>query len=193
MTTIAYLDCIGGLAGDMLLAALLDAGAPHDVLHDAVRRLGLGDVKVEVSRTERHGIAATHVEVIEEAAPAERRAQVLIDAVARADLAPQVEADALDALDRLIGAESTIHSMPGDDLVLHEAGGSDTLIDIVGAFALLDALGQALNTATAQLWNTDQGSHFTGLQLTTQLEAAGVRISMDGKGRAHNNIFTECL
>jgi len=141
MTTIAYLDCIGGLAGDMLLAALLDAGAPHDVLHDAVRGLGLGDVKVEVSRTERHGIAATHVEVIEEAAPAERRAQVLIDAVARADLAPQVAADALDALDRLIGAESTIHSIPGDDLVLHEAGGSDTLIDIVGAFALLDALG----------------------------------------------------
>ena len=145
MTTIAYLDCIGGLAGDMLLAALLDAGAPHDVLHDAVRGLGLGDVKVEISRTERHGIAATHVDVIEEAAPAERRAQVLIDAVARADLAPQVAADALDALDRLIGAESTIHSIPGDDLVLHEAGGSDTLIDIVGAFALLEpgpAIGQ---------------------------------------------------
>ena len=46
MTTIAYLDCIGGLAGDMLLAALLDAGSPHEVLHDAVRALGLGDVKV---------------------------------------------------------------------------------------------------------------------------------------------------
>jgi pyridinium-3,5-bisthiocarboxylic acid mononucleotide nickel chelatase len=141
MTTIAYLDCIGGLAGDMLLAALLDAGAPHEVLHDAVRALGLDDVKVEVSRTERHGIAATHVEVIEDAAPAERRAGALIEAVARADLAPQVAAAALDALDRLIRAESTIHSVTSDDLVVHEAGGSDTLIDIVGVFALLDALG----------------------------------------------------
>jgi len=141
MTTIAYLDCVGGLAGDMLLAALLDAGASHDVLHDAVRALGLGDVKVEVSRTERHGIAATHVEVIEDVAPAERRAGALIEAVARADLAPHVAEAALDALDRLIRAESTIHRVTSDDLVVHEAGGSDTLIDIVGAFALLDALG----------------------------------------------------
>jgi uncharacterized protein (TIGR00299 family) protein len=141
MTTIAYLDCVGGLSGDMLLASLLDAGASHDVLHDAVRALGLGDVKVEVSRTERHGIAATHVEVVEDAAPAERRAGALIEAVARADLAPQVAAAALEALDRLIRAESTIHSVTSDDLVVHEAGGSDTLIDIVGAFASLHALG----------------------------------------------------
>jgi len=141
MTTIAYLDCIGGLAGDMLLAALLDAGSPHEVLHDAVRALGLGDVKVEVSRTERHGIAAAHVEVIDDAAIAERRAGALIEAVARADLAPRVASTALDALDRLIRAESTIHGVSRDDLVVHEVGGSDTLIDIVGAFALFDALG----------------------------------------------------
>ena len=81
-----------------------------------------------------------HVEVIEDA-PAERRAGALIEAVARADLAPRVAAAALDALERLIRAESTIHGVPSDDLVVHETGGSDTLIDIVGAFALLDALG----------------------------------------------------
>src|SRR5207247_501279 len=81
---------IGGLAGDMPLAARLDAGAPHEVRHDAVRALGLGDVKVEVSRTERHGIAAAHVEVIDDAAIAERRAGALIEAVARADLASRV-------------------------------------------------------------------------------------------------------
>jgi putative transposase len=53
---------------------------------------------------------------------------------------------------------------------------------------VLQAVGQALQTATPQIWNTDQGSQFTSPQLTTQLEAAGVRISMDGKGRAHDNI-----
>ena len=58
---------------------------------------------------------------------------------------------------------------------------------------VLDALGQALGIATPQIWNTDQGSQFTSPQLTSQLEAAGVAISMDGKGRAHDNIFTERL
>jgi putative transposase len=58
---------------------------------------------------------------------------------------------------------------------------------------VLDALGQALGSATPEIWNTDQGSQFTSPQLTSQLEAAGVAISMDGKGRAHDNIFTERL
>lgn len=58
---------------------------------------------------------------------------------------------------------------------------------------VLDALGQALRIATPEIWNTDQGSQFTSPQLISQLEAAGVRISMDGKGRAHDNIFTERL
>lgn len=56
---------------------------------------------------------------------------------------------------------------------------------------VLDAVRQALGTATPAIWNTDQGSHFTSPQLTGLLEAAGARISMDGKGRAHDNIFTE--
>lgn len=58
---------------------------------------------------------------------------------------------------------------------------------------VLEALGQALRSATPQIWNTDQGSQFTSPQLISQLEAAGVAISMDGKGRAHDNIFTERL
>jgi uncharacterized protein (DUF111 family) len=58
MRRVAYLDCVGGVAGDMLLAALLDAGAPQDALHDAVRALGFADVKVEVEPVRRHGVAA---------------------------------------------------------------------------------------------------------------------------------------
>ena len=58
---------------------------------------------------------------------------------------------------------------------------------------VLDAVNQALCIATPQIWNTDQGSQFTSPQLTTHLESAGARISMDGKGRAHDNSFTERL
>jgi putative transposase len=56
---------------------------------------------------------------------------------------------------------------------------------------VLDAAGSALKEATPSIWNSDQGSHFTSPQLTSVLETAGARISMDGKGRALDNIFTE--
>lgn len=58
---------------------------------------------------------------------------------------------------------------------------------------VLDAVQQALALATPQIWNSDQGSHFTSPQYTQVLLAAGVQISMDGKGRALDNIFTERL
>jgi putative transposase len=58
---------------------------------------------------------------------------------------------------------------------------------------VLDAVGSALKEATPSIWNSDQGSHFTSPQLTSLLETAGARISMDGKGRALDNIFTERL
>ncbi len=141
MTCLAYLDCAGGLAGDMLLGALLDAGAPQEALHEVVRALGYADVKVEVERVHRHGIAATLVRVIEEGRTPDRRAGELLDLVGSADLAPRIRDHALDALRRLTAAESRIHDVPQHDLVLHEVGGADTLIDVVGAFALLDALG----------------------------------------------------
>ena len=58
---------------------------------------------------------------------------------------------------------------------------------------VLAAITQARTSATPSIWNTDQGSHFTSPQVTEPLLAAGVQISMDGKGRATDNIFTERL
>ena len=56
---------------------------------------------------------------------------------------------------------------------------------------VLAAIAQARRVATPDIWNTDQGSHFTSPQVTQPLAAAGIRISMDGKGRALDNIFSE--
>jgi putative transposase len=56
---------------------------------------------------------------------------------------------------------------------------------------VLDAIAQAWAIALPAIWNTDQGSHFTSPQVTQPLLEAGIQISMDGKGRARDNIFTE--
>lgn len=58
---------------------------------------------------------------------------------------------------------------------------------------VLRAVKRALAQATPQIWNSDQGSHFTSAQYREALLAAGVQISMDGKRRALDNIFVERL
>lgn len=56
---------------------------------------------------------------------------------------------------------------------------------------VLNAVDRALEQATPTIWNSDQGSHFTSPKYLDRLLSAGVRISMDGRGRAVDNIFTE--
>ena len=58
---------------------------------------------------------------------------------------------------------------------------------------VLAAVDQALSQTNPVIWNSDQGSHFTSPQYIDRLKQADVRISMDGKGRAIDNIFTERL
>ena len=58
---------------------------------------------------------------------------------------------------------------------------------------VLTTADRALSQATPTIWNSDQGSHFTSPQYLERLLAAGVQISMDGRGRAADNIFTERL
>lgn len=58
---------------------------------------------------------------------------------------------------------------------------------------VLTAVERALQQATPTIWNSDQGSHFTSPQYLNRLLSANVQISMDGRGRAVDNIFTERL
>jgi putative transposase len=58
---------------------------------------------------------------------------------------------------------------------------------------VLAAVDNALFQATPEIWNSDQGSHFTSPRYLERLQSAGAQISMDGRGRARDNIFTERL
>ena len=137
-----FVDPVGGAAGDMLLAAFLDAGAPRAVLDAAVDALGLPGVRIDAEPVQRGGIRALHVDVrtrarTHERPAAEVRARIegaraLDDAIRRRRLA---------VLDRLIAAEASVHGVALEEVVLHELGGDDTLIDVCGVVALLDALG----------------------------------------------------
>lgn len=140
MTTL-YLDCIGGLAGDMLLAALLDAGAPGDDLAGVPERLALGPVEIRVTRTSRHGIAATHVDVVAASEQPHRTWRAMRERIEAADLPGRARERALATLAALARAEAHVHGVPVDDVHFHEIGGVDTLVDVCGAALLLEVLG----------------------------------------------------
>jgi putative transposase len=57
----------------------------------------------------------------------------------------------------------------------------------------LEALNDALSRAQPEIFNSDQGAQFTSLDFTSRLESAGIRVSMDGRGRALDNVFIERL
>lgn len=139
--TIAYFDCFAGISGDMTLGALVDAGADPAVLDAAVEALGLGgEVRVIARREERGHLGGTRV-AVEIAGRRERTFPQLEEGVMLLDAPDGVRDRALRALRLLGAAESELHATPLADLHLHELGGADTLVDLVGAFWLLESLG----------------------------------------------------
>ena len=138
--TIAYFDCFSGISGDMTLGALLDCGADRAVLDSAVEALGLQDeVAIEVGHETRGHAGGTRV-IVRTADRIERTVPALRGLVEDADVPDPVKKFARDAINRLARAEASIHGVAEQDAHLHELGGADTLVDIVGAFWLLHAL-----------------------------------------------------
>ena len=137
---ICWINPFTGLAGDMLLGALLDAGAPLDAVRAAITATGLTGWELTCERTVSHGLSATRVLVDVRDQATERRAA---DLIALASLsAPQPVADfAVRALTAIAATEAALHDADPHAVHLHELGGHDTLIDIIGTAAALHALG----------------------------------------------------
>jgi uncharacterized protein (TIGR00299 family) protein len=141
VSRLAYLDCVGGLAGDMLLAALLDAGADLESLRNVPGALGIDGVEIAVERVERQGIGALHLGIVAPDDASSRDYREIRGLVEAADLPERVRARSLDTFRRLAEVEGRIHGVAPDDVHFHELGSLDTLVDVCGAYVLLDELG----------------------------------------------------
>lgn len=145
MTTL-LLEPVGGLAGDMLLAALLDLDDPRFTLDDLrglVERLLPGEAQLEVETVWRGGLSgrALTVRTAESGTTPHRGLRDLLALVHSAGLPSRVGLRIESALTALAEAEGRVHGCSPEEVHFHEVGAVDTLVDLAGAALALDALG----------------------------------------------------
>lgn len=138
---VLFLDAPSGLAGDMIVGALVDLGVPESVVLDAIAKLGLTGFHVHFGGREQSGIVATKFDVHVDAPQPERTFKSVRSTILESDLPLKVKDRALLVFEKLGRAEAKVHRMPIDDVHFHEVGAVDALCDIVGAAAALEYLG----------------------------------------------------
>lgn len=150
MSTLLWVDASAGVAGDMLLAALVDAGADLEVVRRAVEAVVPGEVGLDVERVTRAGIAAAHLSVTPTVQHEHHRPWRELSALIRgADLAEPVRDLAHRAFEVLARAEGGVHGIPEEDVHFHEVGAWDSVADVVGVSAAVHDLRVTGVSATA--------------------------------------------
>ena len=145
MTRIAWFHCFAGIAGDMALGSLLDAGADEAEVAALLERLPVGGWELRFEQVLRGGIACTralvHVDEATDEARRDRSHAEIAAAVRAAALPARVERRALATFAALAGVEGLLHRTDPDDVHFHEVGGHDALVDVVGTASALEVLG----------------------------------------------------
>jgi uncharacterized protein (TIGR00299 family) protein len=144
----AWLDLGAGVAGDMLLGALVDAGAPLDDVQGVIDTALPGAVRLTSSTVRRAGLRATKVEVeVLAGDQPHRRWSDIRHLLERSGLADRVRDSALAVFACLADAEARAHGIPAEEVHFHEVGAWDSIADVVGSCAALDLLGITSVTA----------------------------------------------
>jgi pyridinium-3,5-bisthiocarboxylic acid mononucleotide nickel chelatase len=140
MSRLLYIDCIAGAAGDMLLAALLDAGADRERVDLGLSALAVDRIELALSETERHGMRAARVDVIAEPEQAHRTWSDVRGLIEMAGFPDRVERRAQEAFRRLAEAEARVHGTNVDEVRFHEVGALDAIADVCGVALALEDL-----------------------------------------------------
>ncbi|MGA8223248.1 MAG: nickel pincer cofactor biosynthesis protein LarC [Candidatus Acidiferrales bacterium] len=138
---IAYFDCFSGISGDMVLGALVDAGASLPTIEVDLRKLGLENWSISAEKVKRGALSATQVKVATQEDHHHRNLPIILKRIEDAHLPPRAADRAKKIFTRLAEAEAKVHQLPIDQVHFHEVGAIDSIIDIVGAAIGFELLG----------------------------------------------------
>ncbi|MGM0557274.1 MAG: nickel pincer cofactor biosynthesis protein LarC [Myxococcota bacterium] len=142
MATHVHIDMLGGIAGDMFLAAALDAGIVDAAdIEAALSTLGVGDIDIDTERVRRGAISGTHIE-FSGWDPAEesdhRHLSTILEMLEASGLDDAVKARAAEMFELLGRSESKIHDIPMERVHFHEVGALDSIFDFVAAAYIIE-------------------------------------------------------
>jgi uncharacterized protein (TIGR00299 family) protein len=140
VTRLAYVDAVGGVAGDMLLGALLDAGADAGYVREGLAGIAVG-VELRTAVVTRHSIAAASVSIVAPPEPHPHRDWAQVREILERSALPQ---RALERAQRVFAAlaraEAHVHGIEPDAVTFHEVGALDAIGDVCGIALALESL-----------------------------------------------------
>lgn len=137
---LAWFHCFSGIAGDMALGSLVDAGADLSAITRMLEQLPVGGWSVDAEPVLRGGIAGTKVHVRVTDTTVARTAEHIQGLVADARLPDRVQQRAHATFAALAEAEGRLHRRPPEQVHFHEVGGIDAIVDVVGSCIALELL-----------------------------------------------------
>jgi hypothetical protein len=137
-----YLDCFSGIAGDMFLAACIDAGLVEPAyLEKKLSTLDLDKIRIKTQKVKRSALVATHLEFFaNEGSHDHRHWSEIREMIVASKLTQNEKRRAISIFQSLAEAEAKIHGTATDDVHFHELGAIDSICDIVGAAIVLEKL-----------------------------------------------------
>ena len=150
---IAYLDTVGGIAGNMTLAAFVSAGMSFETLTEELKKLSLPGFRLERTSVRRSAIDAVHIEVLITDPPKyHRHLHDIIAIIDQSTISNGAKRRAQNIFQVIADAEAKVHNTPVDRVHFHEVGALDSIVDIVGTAICLDSLGiEAVYTSPVKL------------------------------------------
>ena len=136
MTTL-FFDCFSGASGDMILGALLDAGADEAIVRAQLDALPLTGWSLELQPVTRGGIRATHAVVRLDGEQPSRDYAAITELLTKSPLDDRVRDLSARIFETLGKAEARVHDVELERVHFHEVGAVDSIVDIVGVSAAL--------------------------------------------------------